>query len=427
MKSDEFILSFGHQMIYEGLYNYGIKLVQDIVIRGDGTSMITKLVDLTKVLSYYRREKVVRSLIILIHLYNHYFTERLDMGAFIMSNITKFNNLNIENLNTLIKRAGSEYAEANFDNLRRDSLKVQIQYDVKSQQYDEYDMKHNSSSKGKGEILMTETAHLDRKQFSKNFSEIKDWLKSHFSKLRDIDIERIEKNPHLAFNMEEHSLYKVLNMLSTGQKTLVDGYNGVSSYIQRYDNYLQADKESNLKAKTNQQSDENSTDYYALNVLQVSFLKSYLHNFEPTTRYPYRSKEIKKDLILHILSKSSVADVLKFCEENGLDNSIDATNYLEKIIAHKKLGIESNLNVTRDEVEQVTRDDEIEQQEDNKQDDEETKTMNDLGDQYQLNEPETKANLETTTPVADNKNENEAPKSPEKKQKQLRKRKSSGK
>ena len=83
------------------------------------------------------------------------------MGQFILSNITKFNNLNVELFNSLIARVGSEYAEATFPHLRRDSLLVQVSYDIKSEQREELDLGKISSSKGKGEIRMQETFHLD--------------------------------------------------------------------------------------------------------------------------------------------------------------------------------------------------------------------------------------------------------------------------
>jgi hypothetical protein len=353
MKADNFICTFTHQAVFHGMYEYGIKLVQDIVLRGNGVTMISKLVDLTKILSYFRREKVVRSLIVFIRLYYHYFTERLDMGHFILSNITKFNNLNVELFNSLIKRIGSEYAEATFDNLRKDSLKVQVSYDIKSQERSELDLHSISSSKGKGEILMQETLHIDNERLKFQIPDIKLWLKNHFTFLSQTqnDLAReLEDTEDSGLFRIDFNKYSISGMVSLGESILV-GHIDKPGYLKRYFDYLEEDKR--LQSDRANVSEDVSTiksskDFFALNMLNVPYHKSFLHNTEPTIRYPYKSKDTKEDNVCQILQTSTFKDFCKFCEEESLDTNQDAEIFLDNIIEVKKLTSKKDLNVTKD-------------------------------------------------------------------------------
>jgi len=83
-------------------------------------------------------------------------------------------------------------------------------------------------------------------------------------------------------------------------------------------------------------------------MLNVPYLKSFLHNKEPTIRYPYKSKDTKEDNICQILQTSTFKDFCKFCEEESLDTNQDAEIFLDNIIEVKKLTSKKDLNVTKD-------------------------------------------------------------------------------
>ena len=356
MKSDEFIFQFGHQAVYEGMYQYGIKIVQDVVLNGDATGLVTNLHNITKILSYFRGEKIVRSLFIYLRLYDHYFNDRLDIADFILKNITKFNNLNVELFNSLIKRIGSEYAEATFANLERDSLKVPVSYKVKSQQEEELGIKTSSSSKGKGEILMQESLHLTKNRYAKDIPRIKDWMLNHFQKLGQLWREKVIVQ-HPEVTTVPFQLFSIDGILKKGQETILDSgtpgtSNFVPGYLTRYQSYLDEDRkvQSKIKQSNITQSDIlGSTDYHALDIAQVPFLKGFMHDKEPSKRYPYPSADNKEQNIVQILTSSTFDDFCKFVEDNDLDNKQDAEDFLSKIIETKKLASSKSISVVRDE------------------------------------------------------------------------------
>lgn len=91
-----------------------------------------------------------------------------------------------------------------------------------------------------------------------------------------------------------------------------------------------------------------SIDYHALDILQVPFLKSYLHYNEPGKRYPYLSKDNKDANICQVLSNSSFKEFLDFCDMFDLDTVEDADEYLDKAIETKKLASKKDVNTTKD-------------------------------------------------------------------------------
>ena len=119
-----------------------------------------KFVEMTKFLAFKNWEKVVRSFLALINLYDHYFTKRLKIGYFILHSTSLMNNQNVEDFNSITVRMGSEYSEPTFENLYRDSLLVEVCRVVKSDQREELNLKSVSSSKGKGEIKRQENMHF---------------------------------------------------------------------------------------------------------------------------------------------------------------------------------------------------------------------------------------------------------------------------
>ena len=165
------------------MHRYGILPLQKIVNDGDGKLIITSLIDITKYLAYKDRSKVCRSLLVLIHLYDNYFTNRIDIGRFILENISKMNNQNVEDFNSLVARIGSKNSQTSFQSLFNDSLLVDINRTIKDAERIQLGRKDITSSKNKGEIKKQENTHLE-KRYEKDNAEVKKWLQKHFTKIQ---------------------------------------------------------------------------------------------------------------------------------------------------------------------------------------------------------------------------------------------------
>lgn len=319
----KFPLKYCHDQVINGMFHYGIEPLEKIVNHGDGKVMIERLVNMTKYLAFKNRDKICRSLVVLIYLYHHYFNDRKDIGGMILSNISKMNNQNVEDYNSAVQRIGSPNAEASFATLHRDSLLVEISYNVKEVELEAItkDIPDNCEiiNRSRGEICKQENMHKNSK-YQRDFDKIKIWIVNHYEKLNMICNQM--KSPLEA----EFNQYSIDSSIIIGCEKL----NGTNGIIDKYNDYLEKDRINRLRAATNSTNPyENNPDYYALLAMTKDYLIGFLLTMNPTCKKIPDGTKV--DLIKHILEKYNIEEFISYVCENNLHTSVDAKKCLDEL------------------------------------------------------------------------------------------------
>lgn len=349
-----FPIRYSHDQIKNGMYGYGIAPLQDIVNKGSGILMIESLIDMTKYLASKDRSKVCRSLLVLIYLYDHYFKNRLDIGELILTNISKMNNQNVEDFNSLVSRIGSKNAEASFENLKNDSLLVEVNTKIKSSEREQIGLKTISSSNFRGEIIKQENFHLTQTKSQDDKPATKLWIKNHFNKLNEA-----AANCDYSVDTEKFS---IASSILKGSEILTKEKVGE---IDKYYDYLEKDKV--IQEKVRQSRDardavyDNNTDYHILNskLISVSMLQGFILFLNPNSKnLPYSSLN-KAQLVKKIIDVSSIEDFIAFLSENNINSRDSADAYLVhlKKLRKDRIGTKRVTNDYDDEDELLNDDD----------------------------------------------------------------------
>ena len=327
--SKSFPIRYSHDQIINGMFNYGIKPLQDIVNKGSGVLMIESLIDMTKYLASKDRSKVCRSLVVLIYLYDHYFKSRNDIGKLILTNISKMNNQNVEDFNSLVSRMGSKNSEATFDNLKNDSLLVEINGRIKRSEREKIGLKTITSSKLKGEIVKQENLHLTQAKSQEDKGAIKEWIKKHFMKL-----DSLAKGG----NVLPPNKFSIASSIEKGCEEL----NTTGGIIDKYHDYLEKDKALHEKVEQSRTAGkdiyDNNKDYHVLNskFISTTMLQGFILFLNPNTKNLPYSKLHKDQLAKKIIKESSIEEFTKFLVDNNINSNDTATVHLDKLKQLKK-------------------------------------------------------------------------------------------
>lgn len=281
----------------------------DIVLKGRGHNMISKMSVFCNYLSSCSRDKVCRSLFCLINTYDVMLTTRPDLGAFMIENITKFQDNNIENHNASTCALLPTNTPHTVELIGEAALKTQVKREFLGQQKDLYGMSTGlSSSKNRGEIVHEETRHL-RGAFANQKYTVVEWIKRRMIYL--VSLKFGAEIPKKCIN----GMDMLDGLIKFGR---IRNENVV---LPAYLEYLKKDKEEYDRIATRSTYQENDMVY--LTSHELWFLQGYLISLKKET------KGSKDSLAKRILNSSSASEFALWIARNKLHFKQNGKDYLE--------------------------------------------------------------------------------------------------
>jgi hypothetical protein len=170
-------------LLKNGFLGICTKPFKDIVIEGYGQEFVKKFNDITHLMSHYKRYKVSRSYLFLIHCFDNYRKDRHDILEFYLENCCSFNDLYIELFNSLVNGALPSNMKIRSIDIKNASSRVVIKHGIIQALRIAHNLTGNKGSNGQGETRIEEMKYASATNRDEA-ARIQEWLQNHFERLQ---------------------------------------------------------------------------------------------------------------------------------------------------------------------------------------------------------------------------------------------------
>ncbi|KAJ1431247.1 hypothetical protein B484DRAFT_395556 [Ochromonadaceae sp. CCMP2298] len=172
-------------VIESGLKDLGIDPVADIILKGSAAKFVENIHRMAQYLANCRRDKVVRSLFVVIASLDHGATVRPDLLEGVFLNCTRINDMFIENSNSATRNALTANCLYTPSMVARAAQCSELKREMLPKEERDANITPQTSSRGKGEVYHEETRHT-RAEGAADRPIIATWLRSWLLKLASL-------------------------------------------------------------------------------------------------------------------------------------------------------------------------------------------------------------------------------------------------